>query len=72
MVITRNVLIHSTDPTSGETIGSVANCNLEDFKNAIDDAYEAQTQFAENTTAAERGSMLQKWNNVILANKQDC
>ena len=59
------------EPSSAEVLGHVADCDLEDFQQAITDADKAQHVFFETTTAAQRGSLLRKWNDLILANKKD-
>ncbi|KAJ9499198.1 hypothetical protein H2202_005355 [Exophiala xenobiotica] len=60
-----------TEPSTGNVLGRVANCNLEDFQAAIDDAHRAQPKFHRSTTASQRGSLLRRWNDLILANKHD-
>ncbi|KAI1619589.1 Aldehyde/histidinol dehydrogenase [Exophiala viscosa] len=60
-----------TEPSTAKTLGYVANCDLSDFKAAIDDAYKAQPKYYASTTAAQRGAALRRWNDLILANKQD-
>ena len=60
-----------TEPSTGNVLGKVANCSLEDFQAAIDDAHRAQPKYYRLTTAAQRGSFLRHWNDLILANKQD-
>ncbi|KAJ9639093.1 uncharacterized protein PV06_07354 [Exophiala oligosperma] len=60
-----------TEPATAKTLGQVSNCDLEDFKTAINDAYIAQPKYFESTTAAQRGAALRRWNDLILANKQD-
>ena len=52
-------------------MGSVADCDLQDFQRAIQSAHEAQKEFL-TTTSAARGSLLRKWCDLILENKQDC
>lgn len=59
------------EPATAKTLGHVSNCDLEDFKTAINDAYIAQPKYYESTTAAQRGAALRRWNDLILANKQD-
>ncbi|KAL3417054.1 succinate-semialdehyde dehydrogenase [Phlyctema vagabunda] len=59
------------EPSSGAVLGTVSNCNLEDFQLAIHSASEAQCSFYEGTTGAFRGSLLRKWNDLILENLDD-
>ncbi|KAH8897947.1 aldehyde dehydrogenase [Thozetella sp. PMI_491] len=59
------------EPSTATVLGQVANCNLDDFKKAIDSANEAQSTFFESTTGASRGAMLRKWYDLVVANKDD-
>ncbi|KAI0478056.1 aldehyde dehydrogenase [Xylaria cf. heliscus] len=59
------------EPSSATVLGQVADCGLDDFRKAIQSAYDEQPKFFENTTAASRGSMLRKWNDLIIANTDD-
>lgn len=65
------VVSQHPEPATAKTLGQVSNCDLEDFKTAINDAYIAQPKYFESTTAAQRGAALRRWNDLILANKQD-
>ncbi|KAI3330706.1 aldehyde dehydrogenase [Ustulina deusta] len=59
------------EPSSATVLGQVADCGLDDFRKAIQSAYDEQPKFYENTTAASRGAMLRKWNDLIIANADD-
>ncbi|KAI1422425.1 aldehyde dehydrogenase [Xylaria sp. FL1777] len=59
------------EPSSATVLGQVADCGLDDFRKAIQSAYDEQPKFYENTTAAGRGAMLRKWNDLIIANADD-
>ncbi|KAF2395780.1 aldehyde dehydrogenase [Trichodelitschia bisporula] len=59
------------EPSTATVLGRVSNCELADFKAAISSAEKAQTEFWESTTAAQRGAILRKWNDLILANTDD-
>lgn len=52
-------------------LAKVANCEVKDFHDAIAAADVAQQDFFENTTAAQRGALLRKWNDLILENLDD-
>lgn len=59
------------EPSTATVLGKVANCEVQDFHDAIEAADVAQQAFFENTTAAQRGTLLRKWNDIILANIDD-
>ena len=59
------------EPASATVLGKVANCDLNDFKKAIESAYDAQPKFFESTTGTARGALLRKWHDLILANQED-
>lgn len=59
------------EPSTATVLGQVANCSLEDFQWAITSAYNAQSKYYESTTAAQRGALLRRWNDLILANADD-
>ncbi|KAJ5106600.1 hypothetical protein N7456_003275, partial [Penicillium angulare] len=59
------------EPSTGAVLGQVANCDLQDFQRAIQSADEIQPTFFSTTTGAARGALLRKWNDLILANKED-
>ncbi|KAH8691366.1 Aldehyde/histidinol dehydrogenase [Talaromyces proteolyticus] len=60
-----------TEPSTGTSLGQVADCDLEDFKNAISSANKAQPSYFANTTGASRGALLRKWYDLIMENKND-
>ncbi|KAI9929383.1 hypothetical protein MW887_000852 [Aspergillus wentii] len=59
------------EPSTGTVLGQVTDCNVDDFKQAIESANEAQSSFFENTTAAARGALLRKWYDLVMQNKDD-
>jgi succinate-semialdehyde dehydrogenase/glutarate-semialdehyde dehydrogenase len=52
-------------------LGKVASCDLDDFKKAIASAEKAQQEYFFGTTAAQRGVILRKWFELIMANHED-
>lgn len=52
-------------------MGKVSNCTVEDFQKAIESADKAQRSFFESTTGIQRGTLLRKWNDLILENLDD-
>lgn len=59
------------EPASGTVLGHVVDCDLDDFRHAIEIASTAQAKYYEQTTAAERGAFLRRWSESILANAND-
>ncbi|KAJ2895177.1 hypothetical protein MKZ38_006842 [Zalerion maritima] len=59
------------EPATATVLGKVSDCNLDDFKKAIDSANVAQPKFFASTTGAQRGAMLRKWHDLMMANKDD-
>ncbi|KAG0646804.1 Glutarate-semialdehyde dehydrogenase [Hyphodiscus hymeniophilus] len=59
------------EPSSGSVLGKVSDCSLDDFKQAIRSAEEAQRSFYQSTTGTARGALLRKWNDLILENADD-
>lgn len=59
------------EPSTNTVLGQVANCELEDFKKAIESANIAQPKYFESTTGTSRGALLRKWYDLILANQDD-
>ncbi|KAF6836750.1 succinate-semialdehyde dehydrogenase [Colletotrichum plurivorum] len=59
------------EPSTGTKLGQVSDCDVEDFKTAIDSAHNAQIEFCSNTTGTSRGILLRKWYDLILANRDD-
>lgn len=62
---------YHTEPSTATKLGQVTNCDLEDFKRAIESADKTQLSYFEQTTATSRGAMLRKWYDLIIANKED-
>lgn len=60
-----------TEPVTGSTISSVANLDRQDFISAIESASAAQKIYYKSTTAAQRGAILRKWYDLIMANRED-
>ncbi|PLW77816.1 NAD-dependent succinate-semialdehyde dehydrogenase [Cohaesibacter celericrescens] len=59
-----------TNPATGEVIAKVADCSVENVKQAIDAAYDAQKDWAKKT-GKERSIILRKWNDLIVAAADD-
>ncbi|CAI0645830.1 unnamed protein product [Colletotrichum noveboracense] len=59
------------EPASGTKLGLVSDCDVEDFRNAIESAHQAQANFFEGTTGTSRGALLRRWCDLILANQDD-
>ncbi|KAJ4985205.1 hypothetical protein SVAN01_09341 [Stagonosporopsis vannaccii] len=59
------------EPSSGLILQECADLGRDDFLEAIDCAYEGYREFHSTTTATERGAILRKWNDLILANSGD-
>ena len=59
-----------TNPSTGQILAQVADCNADDIKRAIDAAESARHSWA-STTAKERAAILRKWNNLCLENSDD-
>lgn len=59
------------DPSTGKSFSKVASVDRHDFQRAIKSASAAQTQFYESTTATQRGVLLRKWFDAIVANSKD-
>ena len=58
------------DPAYNQEIAQVADLNIEDTKKAIEAAYAAFPSWS-SKLARERSSILKKWYNLILDNKED-
>ncbi|KAK6829115.1 hypothetical protein RU639_003688 [Aspergillus parasiticus] len=56
------------EPSTAQEFGAVAYCDLSDIRSAIESANAAQKSYYSSTTAAQRGSLSQKWHNLILEN----
>jgi len=59
-----------TDPATGETLAAVPAMDETDTRAAIDAAAEAFPGWAART-AAERGALLRRWNDLMLAHAED-
>ncbi|WP_296236964.1 NAD-dependent succinate-semialdehyde dehydrogenase [Psychrobacter sp. UBA5136] len=62
--------IDVSNPFSGETIGNVPSLTTDDVNDAVAASHEAQITWAAKT-AKERAELLQKWADLIDANKED-
>jgi hypothetical protein len=60
------------EPVTATKISSVANCSREDIQRAIKSAAVAQKEYYRSTTGAQRGVLLRKWYDFIVANVDDC
>ncbi|KAJ5724803.1 aldehyde dehydrogenase [Penicillium malachiteum] len=59
------------EPSTGTILGNVSNCELADFQKAIESTESVQEEYFLSTTGAQRGALLRKWNDLILANQHD-
>ncbi|MBE0406192.1 NAD-dependent succinate-semialdehyde dehydrogenase [Psychrobacter sp. AOP22-C1-22] len=62
--------IEVSNPFTGEVIGTVPSLSKEDVNEAVAYSHDAQTAWAAKT-AQERSELLQKWADLIDANKED-
>lgn len=53
-------------------ISNVANLTRPEIQTAITKASEAQQEYYESTTAAQRGVLLHKWHDLVMQNLDDC
>ncbi|CZR53685.1 uncharacterized protein PAC_03565 [Phialocephala subalpina] len=60
------------DPSTGGVLGQCADFEYQDFVDAVECAHDGYQTFSSSTTAKERGAMLRRWNDLILANLEDC
>jgi len=60
------------EPATATVLGNAASCNLKDFHTAIEAAHAGQIKYFDETTAAQRGQFLRRWNDAVLANVEDC
>ncbi|PNI24922.1 ALDH5A1 isoform 3 [Pan troglodytes] len=58
------------DPASGAALGMVADCGVREARAAVRAAYEAFCRWRE-VSAKERSSLLRKWYNLMIQNKDD-
>ncbi|SLN67345.1 NAD-dependent succinate-semialdehyde dehydrogenase [Ruegeria meonggei] len=59
-----------TNPATGEVIAQVADCAVEDVKQAIDAAHSAQKAWAAKT-GKERAAILRRWFDLMIAAQDD-
>ncbi|KAJ5739520.1 aldehyde dehydrogenase [Penicillium manginii] len=59
------------EPSTGTVLGKVSDCDLADFQKAIVSAESVQEEYFLSTTGAQRGALLRKWNDLIIANRND-
>lgn len=59
------------EPSTATILGTVSNCELDDFKKAIASAEVAGEEFYRSTTAHQKGALLRKWYELISANEND-
>ncbi|KAF2169434.1 hypothetical protein M409DRAFT_20653 [Zasmidium cellare ATCC 36951] len=59
------------EPSTATVLGTVADCEVEDFRRAIEVAHGSQSRYFEETTAAQRGAFLRRWYDAIMANLDD-
>ena len=60
------------EPSSGKVLHECADLGTQDFLDAIDSAEKGTRDFHKNTTAKERGAILKTFNDLMLANEEDC
>ncbi|GAM83021.1 hypothetical protein ANO11243_010070 [Dothideomycetidae sp. 11243] len=59
------------EPSTATVLGQMTSCSVEHFRSAIEGAATAQVKYFEGTTAVQRGALLNKWYELITANKED-
>ncbi|CAG8909797.1 unnamed protein product [Penicillium egyptiacum] len=59
------------EPSTAQVLRTVANCDLKDVHSAIESANVARKKYYSSTTAAQRGSLLRKWHNLVIENVED-
>lgn len=59
------------EPSTEQVLGQVANLDRNDIRRAIASADGAGRKYYKSTTAGERGALLRKWYDAILANIDD-
>lgn len=59
------------EPSTGDVLHECADFSKQDFIDAIESAHDGYQEFYSSTTAKERGVILRKWNDLILANSED-
>ncbi|KAL5362561.1 hypothetical protein BJX96DRAFT_102720 [Aspergillus floccosus] len=56
------------EPSTAQVLGTVADCDVDDIRLAIQSANLAQESYYSSTTAAQRGALLRKWHVLIMEN----
>ncbi|KAE8343590.1 hypothetical protein BDV24DRAFT_172612 [Aspergillus arachidicola] len=69
--VTKDQTFSVYDPSTAQVLGSAANCDVRDIQLAIESANVAQKGYYSSTTAAKRGSLLQKWHDLVLEQAED-
>lgn len=60
------------EPSTGSVLRECANLGLQDFLDAIDSAEKGMAAYYESTTARQRGQILRRWYDLVMANIDDC
>lgn len=59
------------EPSTGSVLRECANLGLQDFLDAIDSAEKGMVAYYESTTARQRGQILRRWYDLVMANVDD-
>lgn len=59
------------EPSSATVLQEIANLGRQDFVDAIESAKAGTAKFHGSTTAKERGALLRKWYDLVIANVDD-
>ena len=59
-----------TNPATGEILGTVPFCGADETRRAIDAANESLSAWR-SKTAAERSTILRRWNDLLMENQED-
>lgn len=59
------------EPSTGDVLAECSNFGKQDFVDAIESAHDGYQKFSSSTTAKERGTILRKWNDLIVQNSED-
>jgi len=62
----------NSEPASATSLAHVADCDVDDFRLAIESANVAQERYFASTSAADRGAFLRRWYEAISMNVEDC
>lgn len=60
------------EPSTGQVLAQCADFSQVDFVEAIEDAHKGYQAFYTSTTAKDRQALLLQWNDLVLANIEDC